>query len=226
MINTIIFSVSELVITISLPSFHKSFRIMILCVGITIYIILKHLLNLFSEKKGCFLLTFIPEQNMAYKINFILFKINYLIIMVFENCMKMRSNTYFLSKATTNESRDAAALTNKIEVLVASIKRRSQRLYKYTDSNKGHARIRRKIREEKGILTSVVEKYNRVVPSTETLCMETILSRETAWPWQLPHSGRYTSLLNTLANLTYHTPLDFIDHLNVDLSYILINVLS
>ncbi|XP_036935335.1 uncharacterized protein LOC119008777 [Acanthopagrus latus] len=92
------------------------------------------------------------------------------------------------AEATTNESSDAAALTNKIEVLVASIKRRSQRLYKDTDSNKGRARIRRKIREEKGILTSVVEKYNRVVPSTETLCMETILSRETAWPWQLPHS--------------------------------------
>lgn len=106
-------------------------------------------------------------------------------------------HTYFLSKATTNETSDAAALTSKIEVLVASIKRRSQRLYKDTDSNKGRARIRRKIREEKGILTSVVEKYNRVVPSTETLCLETILSGETAWPWQLPHSGRYTSLLNT-----------------------------
>ncbi|ROL52059.1 hypothetical protein DPX16_19957 [Anabarilius grahami] len=61
-------------------------------------------------------------------------------------------------------------------VLVASIKRRSQRLYKDTDGNKGRARIRRKIREEKGILTSVVEKYNRMVPSTESLCMETILS--------------------------------------------------
>ncbi|XP_052445580.1 uncharacterized protein LOC127987330 isoform X1 [Carassius gibelio] len=86
---------------------------------------------------------------------------------------------------TTN---DADGLASRIEVLVASIKRRSHRLYKDTDGNKGRARIRRKIREEKGILTSVVEKYNRMVPSTESLCMETILSGETAWPWQLPHS--------------------------------------
>ncbi|XP_026058979.1 uncharacterized protein LOC113043680 [Carassius auratus] len=74
---------------------------------------------------------------------------------------------------TTN---DADGLASRIEVLVASIKRRSHRLYKDTDGNKGRARIRRKIREEKGILTSVVEKYNRMVPSTESLCMETILS--------------------------------------------------
>ncbi|XP_030253197.1 uncharacterized protein LOC115569309 [Sparus aurata] len=91
------------------------------------------------------------------------------------------------AEATTNKTSDTAALASKIEVLVASIKRRSQRLYKDTDSSKGHARILRKIREEKGILTSVVEKYNRVVPSTETLCLETILCGETAWPWQLPH---------------------------------------
>lgn len=136
-------------------------------------------------------------------------------------------HTYFLSKATTNKTSDTAALASKIEVLVASIKRRSQRLYKDTDSSKGHARILRKIREEKGILTSVVEKYNRVVPSTETLCLETILCGETAWPWQLPHGGRYTSLLNTSSKFdTPSTPLDFIDHLNVDLSYISINVLS
>lgn len=86
---------------------------------------------------------------------------------------------------TTN---DADGLASRIEVLVASIKRCSHRLYKDTDGNKGRARIRRKIREEKSILTSVVEKYNRMVPSTESLCMETILSGETAWPWQLPHS--------------------------------------
>ncbi len=71
-------------------------------------------------------------------------------------------------------------------------------LYKDTDGNKGRARIRRKIREEKGILTSVIEKYNRMVPNTETLCLETVLSGETAWPWQLPHSGMYTSLLKIL----------------------------
>ncbi|GAA6077717.1 uncharacterized protein LOC124379646 isoform X1, partial [Tachysurus ichikawai] len=89
---------------------------------------------------------------------------------------------------TTTTTSDVDALASRIEVLVASIKRRSQRLYKDTDGNKGRARIRRKIREEKGILTSVVEKYNIIVPKTETLCLETILSGETAWPWQLPHS--------------------------------------
>ncbi len=110
-------------------------------------------------------------------------------------------------------------------MLVASIKRRSQRLYKDTDGNKGRARIRRKIREEKGILTSAVEKYNRMVPNTETLCLETILSGETAWPWQLPHSGMYTSLLKILIHTntlpTRHlcqsaTPNDFKDSMKVD----------
>ncbi|KAI9523548.1 hypothetical protein NQZ68_026490 [Dissostichus eleginoides] len=90
------------------------------------------------------------------------------------------------TKTTTN---DADALASRIEVLVASIKRRSQRLYKDTDGNKARARIRCKIRKEKEILTSVVESYNRMVPSTETLCLENILSEEeNAWPWQLPHS--------------------------------------
>ncbi|KAI9537958.1 hypothetical protein NQZ68_019297 [Dissostichus eleginoides] len=57
------------------------------------------------------------------------------------------------------------------------------------DGNKARARIRCKIRKEKEILTSVVASYNRMVPSTETLCLENILSEEeNAWPWQLPHS--------------------------------------
>ncbi|XDV17641.1 hypothetical protein PO909_023472 [Leuciscus waleckii] len=90
--------------------------------------------------------------------------------------------------AATTTTNDADALASRIEVLVASIKRCSQCLYKDTDGNKGCARICRKIREEKGILTYVVEKYNRMVKITETLCLETILSGETAWPWQLPHS--------------------------------------
>ncbi|XP_060713385.1 uncharacterized protein LOC132837633 [Tachysurus vachellii] len=94
----------------------------------------------------------------------------------------------FFSATTTTTTSDVDALASRIEVLVASIKRRSQRLYKDTDGNKGRARIRRKIREEKGILTSVVEKYNIMVPKTETPCLETILPGETAWPWQLPHS--------------------------------------
>lgn len=57
-----------------------------------------------------------------------------------------------------------------------SVERQSQRLYKDTDSThdtEGCARTCRKIREE---VDSVVEKYNRMVLKTETLCLETILS--------------------------------------------------
>ncbi|GAA6079205.1 uncharacterized protein LOC124379646 isoform X1 [Tachysurus ichikawai] len=90
---------------------------------------------------------------------------------------------------TTTTTSDVDALASRIEVLVASIKRLSQHLYKDTDGNKGRARIHRKIREEKGNLTSVVEKYNIMVLKTETLCLETILSGETAWQWQLPYTN-------------------------------------
>ncbi|KAK5608529.1 hypothetical protein CRENBAI_024002 [Crenichthys baileyi] len=88
----------------------------------------------------------------------------------------------------TTSTTDTDSLVGRIEVLVASIKRRSQRLYKDTDGNKAHPKIRCKIREEKGILTLAVEKYNRMVPDTEILCLEKILSDDTAWPWQQPHS--------------------------------------
>lgn len=37
-------------------------------------------------------------------------------------------------------------------------------------------------------MTSAVEKYNRMVPDKETLCLEEILSGDTAWPWQRAHS--------------------------------------
>lgn len=87
-----------------------------------------------------------------------------------------------------------ARLQTKIEMLVVSLKR-TQLLYKDKAGNRGHARLRRKIREEKEILSSVVHQYNSLVPCTETLCMETILSVGQAWPWQLQHSGMYTSLL-------------------------------
>ncbi|XP_033984221.1 uncharacterized protein LOC117480849 [Trematomus bernacchii] len=95
------------------------------------------------------------------------------------------------AETTTNNPRDAAALASKIEMLTVSVKRRSQRLYKDTDSNKGRSRIRRKIRDEKGVLTATVEKYNSMVPSTEALCLEAILSVEKAWPWQLPNSDSF-----------------------------------
>ncbi|KAI4825215.1 hypothetical protein KUCAC02_020902, partial [Chaenocephalus aceratus] len=95
------------------------------------------------------------------------------------------------AETTTNNPRDAAALASKIEMLTVSVKRRSQRLYKDTDSNKGRSRIHRKIRDEKGVLTATVEKYNSMVPSTEALCLEAILSVEKAWPWQLPNSESF-----------------------------------
>ncbi|KAF4119224.1 hypothetical protein G5714_001275 [Onychostoma macrolepis] len=75
----------------------------------------------------------------------------------------------FVEGSGQQPERPPKDLPARIEVLVASIKRRS---YKDTDGNKGRARIRRKIREEKGILTSVVEKYNRMVPNTETILSE------------------------------------------------------
>ena len=100
---------------------------------------------------------------------------------------------------------DPDGLTKKIEMLVLGLKKRHQRLHKDTDGSKARARILRKLRKEKDILANVVEQYNRVVPSEEALCMETILSRDTAWPWQLQHSGMYTILLtpNLTHNYTY-----------------------
>lgn len=78
---------------------------------------------------------------------------------------------------------------------MASVKRKSQRLYKDSDGCKGRARIRRKIREEKKILNSVVEKYNTLVPNAEKLTLDTILCDEIVCPWQLTHGGMYTILL-------------------------------
>ncbi|XP_045897470.1 uncharacterized protein LOC123964666 [Micropterus dolomieu] len=91
----------------------------------------------------------------------------------------------FFSATTSQKNADLDAVTSRMEVLVASIKRRSQRLYKDTDGSKGRARIRRKIREEKAILSSVVEKYNST--DTERIVFDIILSDETVWPWQLSH---------------------------------------
>lgn len=104
----------------------------------------------------------------------------------------------FFSATTSQKNADLDAVTSRMEVLVASIKRRSQRLYKDTDGSKGRARIRRKIREEKAILSSVVEKYNSMVPDTERIAFDIILSDETVWPWQLSHRGMYTNLLTIL----------------------------
>ena len=90
------------------------------------------------------------------------------------------------SGATSPRDADVGALASRIEELVASIKRRTQRLYKDQDGCKGRARTRRKIREEKRTLNSVVENYNIMVPN-EPLTLDTILSDDYIWPWQLPH---------------------------------------
>ncbi|XP_030277204.1 uncharacterized protein LOC115584017 isoform X2 [Sparus aurata] len=94
-------------------------------------------------------------------------------------------NEWAEATASPNDA-DVAAVASRIEELVASVKRRSQRLYKDNDGCKGRARIRRKIREEKKILNSTVEKYNTMVPTAENLTLDTILSDDIVWPWQLP----------------------------------------
>lgn len=58
-------------------------------------------------------------------------------------------------------------------MLVLGIKRRSQHLHKDNDGAKARARVLRK------------------GPS-----METILSVDTAWPWQLQHTGMYTCIVS------------------------------
>nr|XP_055048132.1 uncharacterized protein LOC129433494 [Misgurnus anguillicaudatus] len=89
---------------------------------------------------------------------------------------------------TSSTDSDVAAVARRIEELVTSIKRRSQRLYKDNDGCKGRARIRRKIREEKTLLNSVVVQYNAMVPNAENLDLDTVLSDDIIWPWQLPHN--------------------------------------
>ncbi|XP_038550884.1 uncharacterized protein LOC119902702 isoform X2 [Micropterus salmoides] len=65
------------------------------------------------------------------------------------------------AEATTSQKNaDLDAVTSRMEVLVASIKRRSQRLYKDTDGSKGRK---------------------------ERIVFDIILSDETVWPWQLSH---------------------------------------
>ena len=111
----------------------------------------------------------------------------------------------FLSAAATTTADEPEALANSIETLVASIKRRSQRLYKDNDGNKARAKLRSKIRRETEILTSVVERYNAMVPGTESLCMDTILSVDTAWPWQLQDCGVYSYTLMLTTSKTSDT---------------------
>lgn len=85
-------------------------------------------------------------------------------------------------------------MANRIEVLLASIKQRSQHLSRDHDGCKSHARIRRKIKEEVDILKPVVEAYNTMVPDEEKIAFDSMFSEETVWPWQPPPCGMYTNL--------------------------------
>lgn len=73
------------------------------------------------------------------------------------------------SSLTSAATTDPDSLAGRVEVLAASIKRRSQCLYKDADGNKARAKIRREIRDEKRILTLALEDYNKTFPDTEAL---------------------------------------------------------
>ncbi|XP_066537108.1 uncharacterized protein [Hoplias malabaricus] len=81
-----------------------------------------------------------------------------------------------------------ADLRKEVMGLTMSIKHRTQRLYRQTDSNKRRHRIRQKIWEEKKQLAVAVEKYNRQAdPSQNMVSTEDLLKSDTcAWPWQVP----------------------------------------
>ncbi len=94
-----------------------------------------------------------------------------------------------VSATTSPADADVSAVTSRIEDLAASIKRKTQRLYKDSDSAKARARMRGKIREEKSRLSSVVEQYNALVPNEEQLTVEAILTDDIVWPWQFTRGG-------------------------------------
>ncbi|XP_067309407.1 uncharacterized protein [Pseudorasbora parva] len=79
-------------------------------------------------------------------------------------------------------------LQEEIEGLTVSIKRRTQRLYSQTDSNKRRHSLRLRRTEEKKKLAAAVEEYNSIAdPSQQLGSVETIFTAETvAWPWQIP----------------------------------------
>ncbi|KAG1952334.1 hypothetical protein F2P79_010255 [Pimephales promelas] len=87
-------------------------------------------------------------------------------------------------------SGDAKSLQEEIEGLTVSIKRRTQRLYSQTDSNKRRHTLRLRRSEEKKKLAAAVEQYNSIVdPSQQLGSVESFFTAETvAWPWQIPCS--------------------------------------
>ncbi|XP_026072377.1 uncharacterized protein LOC113052205 [Carassius auratus] len=91
------------------------------------------------------------------------------------------------AEATT--SPNDADVASRIEELVASVKRKSQRLYKDSDGSdaKDVPESAERSGRKKKILDFVVEKYNTLVPNAEKLTLDTILCDEIVWPWQLTH---------------------------------------
>ncbi|KAI7789369.1 hypothetical protein IRJ41_000985 [Triplophysa rosa] len=85
-------------------------------------------------------------------------------------------------------SGDLKRLQEEIEGLTVSIKRRTQRLYSQTDSNKRRHSLRHRRNEEKKKLAAAVEEYNSIADSSQQLgSVEDFFIAETvAWPWQIP----------------------------------------
>ncbi|CAM4617476.1 unnamed protein product [Leuciscus chuanchicus] len=94
-------------------------------------------------------------------------------------------------------SGDARRLQEEIEGLTVSIKRRTQRLYSQTDSNKRRHSLRLRRSEEKKKLAAAVEEYNSIAdPSQQLGSVEDFFSAETvAWPWQIPCSTELAPFL-------------------------------
>ncbi|XP_077050136.1 uncharacterized protein LOC143697094 [Siphateles boraxobius] len=94
-------------------------------------------------------------------------------------------------------SGDARRLQEEIEGLTVSIKRRTQRLYSQTDSNKRRHSLRLRRSEEKKKLAAAVEEYNSIAdPSQQLGSVENFFTAETvAWPWQIPCSTELAPFL-------------------------------
>ncbi|XP_065140166.1 uncharacterized protein [Paramisgurnus dabryanus] len=85
-------------------------------------------------------------------------------------------------------SGDLKKLQEEIEGLTVSIKRRTQRLYSQTDSNKRRHSLRLRRNEEKKKLAAAVEEYNSIADSSQQLgpVEDFFIAETVAWPWQIP----------------------------------------
>ncbi|XP_030278048.1 uncharacterized protein LOC115584637 [Sparus aurata] len=91
-------------------------------------------------------------------------------------------NEWAEATASPNDA-DVAAVASRIEELVASVK--SIVIKTMMDAKDVLGSAGRSWRIKK-ILNSAVEKYNTMVPDPENLTLDTILSDDIVWPWQLP----------------------------------------